>query len=213
MSAPLVRVGVGVFVLSRHSTHASKFLMGTRLNSLGSGTLALPGGHLEFGESFEECARREVKEETDLDVVDVQFLTAVNSVFGSGAERGREGEQEQKQEGKHYVTVFMTAGVEGDCEAKLMEPGKCEGWEWVGWEEMRGWALAELREMRAKSRIEGGAHTGDDCEGDGDGDGDGLEGRSRSASDPSTKTKHKHRLFLPLLNLVRDRPDMLPRLE
>ena len=203
MSVPLVRVGVGVFVLSHHTMHASKFLVGTRLNSLGSGTLALPGGHLEFGESFEECARREVKEETDLDVVDVQFLTAVNSVFESGVEIGRE----REQEGKHYVTVFMTAGVEGECEAKLMEPGKCEGWEWVGWEEMRGWALAELQEMRSKSRIEGDVQAGDD------GEGDGLKSSSRRVSDPSAKNKHKHRLFMPLLNLVRDRPDVIPRLE
>ncbi|KAH1060105.1 hypothetical protein GYH30_003880 [Glycine max] len=37
--------------------------------AVGNATFALQGGgHLEFGESFEECAAREVKEETGLDI-------------------------------------------------------------------------------------------------------------------------------------------------
>lgn len=34
----------------------------------------VPGGHVEIGEEMSECVRREVKEETDLDVTDVEFL-------------------------------------------------------------------------------------------------------------------------------------------
>lgn len=190
MSGPLVRVGVGVFVFSQ--SHPSKFLMGVRLSSLGSGTLALPGGHLEFGESFEECAIREVKEETDLEIVDVRFLTAVSSVFESEIER------------KHYVTIFMVGEVAGGQEPRLMEPEKCEGWGWNGWEEMKGSALAELREMEVG--MKGEAETGRNAEEN------TLNGRCGSLSKPATVT-HKHKLFLPLLNLVRDRPNVIPRLE
>ena len=45
------------------------------------GTWALPGGHLEFGESFESCAARKMLEETDLLVGNVRFLTATNDIM------------------------------------------------------------------------------------------------------------------------------------
>lgn len=57
------------------------------------GTWGLPGGHLEFGESFETCATRETLEETGLKIQDVQFLNATNSIM--------------KTENKHYITIFM----------------------------------------------------------------------------------------------------------
>jgi len=38
------------------------------------GKYVVPGGHIELGETMEEALRREVKEETNLDVFDVEFL-------------------------------------------------------------------------------------------------------------------------------------------
>ncbi|KAL2872026.1 nucleotide triphosphate diphosphatase NUDT15 [Aspergillus lucknowensis] len=88
-----VRVGVGVFALNSEN----KFIVGKRKGSHGADTWGLPGGHLEFNESFEECAVRELKEETGLDVYDVRFLTATNDVMPADE--------------KHYVTVFVGARV------------------------------------------------------------------------------------------------------
>ncbi|GFN17015.1 nucleotide triphosphate diphosphatase NUDT15 [Aspergillus tubingensis] len=90
------RVGVGVFV----TNHKGQIVLGQRKSSHGAGTWALPGGHLEFNESFEDCAAREVLEETGLKVRDTQFLTATNDIM--------------KEEGKHYVTVFVGCTVVGD---------------------------------------------------------------------------------------------------
>ncbi|KAK0316794.1 hypothetical protein LTR01_000545 [Friedmanniomyces endolithicus] len=116
------RVGVAVFVFQ--NTQDGHFVVGRRKGSHGAGTTALnphlssvltfigtyalPGGHLDFGESFEQCAAREVKEETGLDVQDVRFLTATNTVFGGT--------------GKHYVTIFMTAMVVANLDGSVAEP-------------------------------------------------------------------------------------------
>ncbi|KXZ56738.1 hypothetical protein GPECTOR_1g665 [Gonium pectorale] len=73
-----------------------------------------------MGESFEECAIREVEEETGIQIASKpEFAYAVNSIFDATT---------------HYVTVFMRAEVPLDTEAKLMEPDKCEGWQWVEWD-------------------------------------------------------------------------------
>jgi len=41
----------------------------------------LPGGHLEFGETAEECLRRELKEELDAKVASLKFLTYLDNYY------------------------------------------------------------------------------------------------------------------------------------
>ncbi|KAJ9651739.1 hypothetical protein H2198_009011 [Neophaeococcomyces mojaviensis] len=121
-SLQVPRIGVGVFVLN----DKNQFIFGRRKGSHGAGTWALPGGHLEMHESFEDCARREVLEETGLMLKDVKFLTATNSTRIDGS--------------KHYVTIFMVSTLSDSAsQPQLLEPNKCEGWEWVSWETMLGW--------------------------------------------------------------------------
>jgi len=38
------------------------------------GRYVVPGGHIELGERMENALRREVKEETNLDIYDIQFI-------------------------------------------------------------------------------------------------------------------------------------------
>ena len=116
-SSSVVRVGLGIFVIK----DARFILWGKRKNSHGPGTWNLPGGHLEFGESFIECAKREVKEETGLDIHNIRQGPYTNDFF--------------VKEQKHYVTLFMIAEYSGG-EPEIMEPEKCEEWKWVEWPEV-----------------------------------------------------------------------------
>lgn len=40
-----------------------------------------PGGHIELGETMEEALMREVKEETGLDVFDIQLISVLEAVY------------------------------------------------------------------------------------------------------------------------------------
>lgn len=80
---------------------------------------APPGGHLEFGETVEECAKRELLEETGLIATSTRLGPWVENMMDSGK--------------KHYITllVFVDA-FEGT--PALLEPDKCAGWEWFTWD-------------------------------------------------------------------------------
>ncbi len=41
----------------------------------------IPGGHLDYGEHLQDCAKREVKEETGMDVSNIEFIGIQESVF------------------------------------------------------------------------------------------------------------------------------------
>lgn len=105
-----VSVGVGVIIMREN-----RILLGKRKGSHGEDTWATPGGHLEFGESVEQCAIREVLEETGLCVKKITKLDFTNDIF--------------TEENKHYITLFVKADYEGG-EPVLNEPNKCEQWRW-----------------------------------------------------------------------------------
>ncbi|MGF7228455.1 MAG: nucleotide triphosphate diphosphatase NUDT15 [Candidatus Saccharibacteria bacterium] len=105
-----VRVGVGVFIFKN-----GKFLMMQRLGAHGAGSWSVPGGHLEFGESFEQTATREVLEETGLAITNVRFGAVTNDYF--------------PDEDKHYVTIWMLSDWATGQE-RITEPDKCLAQAW-----------------------------------------------------------------------------------
>jgi 8-oxo-dGTP diphosphatase len=105
------KVGVGVFVKKD-----GDILVGKRRGAHGGGTWALPGGHLEPGESFETCCKREVLEETGLVISTISPMVFTNDVF--------------HREGLHYITLFFKGQYESG-EAIVAEPMHCEEWQWV----------------------------------------------------------------------------------
>jgi len=103
------KVGIGVMIIKN-----GKVLLGKRKNSHGAGEYAFPGGHLEYMESFKDCARRETQEETGMEIQNIQFSCLTNV---------------KEYAPKHYAHIGLTADWKSG-EPKIMEPEKIEGWDW-----------------------------------------------------------------------------------
>lgn len=115
-----VRVGVGVLVKKASS---NKIYCGIRKASHGAGSLALPGGHLEMNESWDECAKREIEEEMGISIDNIQFAHVTNDIMLS--------------ENKHYVTIFLSSTCSNDDKPRNVEPHKCQGWNAYSWQELK----------------------------------------------------------------------------
>lgn len=120
------RVGIGVMILKD-----GKLLLGRRKGSHGAGQFAFPGGHLEYLEAFDECARREVREECGVEIENVRFQFVANL---------------PQYHPKHYVHIGLIADWKSG-DPRVMEEQKCESW---GWFEIRS---IPDRELFAASRL------------------------------------------------------------
>ncbi len=103
------QVGVGVMI-----ERDGKILLGRRRNSHGDGSWSWCGGHLEYGESFEQCAIREVAEESGLVVQRLRFLCLHNILAYD----------------RHYVDIQFIAEQVAPGEPQLLEPHKIAEWGW-----------------------------------------------------------------------------------
>ncbi len=122
------RVGVGVIVI-----RGGKVLLGMRKNSHGAGTWSLPGGHLEWGESVEQCAAREVFEETGIRITRPKLGPYTNDIF--------------RPEGRHYITLYAIA-TESEGTEQVREPGKCAGWAWFPWDKLPAPLFLPLKNLK-----------------------------------------------------------------
>jgi 8-oxo-dGTP diphosphatase len=104
------QVGIGVFIW-----RDGKFLMQQRKGAHGEGTWSTPGGKLDFGESWEECGAREVREETGVEIKNIRFFAITNDIF--------------KAENKHFITIWLESDWAAN-EPSIMEPDKLAAIEW-----------------------------------------------------------------------------------
>lgn len=106
-------IGIGVMIQNKNGD----VLMGLRQGSHGEGEWSFPGGHLDFGETMEEAAKREVKEETGLGVGSLKLISVADEM------------RYIKSDNKHYVNIGFKAEYIGG-EPELMEPEKYKEWRW-----------------------------------------------------------------------------------
>ncbi|KAJ2551772.1 hypothetical protein EV175_003567 [Coemansia sp. RSA 1933] len=138
MAASTVRVGVGCFVTKRENGE-TYFLIGQRKGSHGSGAWGLPGGHLEMGEEWATCAKREVLEECGIELLpdlELEHVATGNSIFAKEVPM------------KHYITLYMASKTPTEFKGsvRLMEPDKCLQWVWITWEELVARKAAHTRD-------------------------------------------------------------------
>ncbi|MEI8249335.1 MAG: NUDIX domain-containing protein [Candidatus Taylorbacteria bacterium] len=106
-------VGLGIILVNKDGY----VLVGKRISKHAPG-YSIPGGKLELGETFEQGAIREVKEETNLDIFEPTVIAVTNNL------------ETYKKEGKHFISVILLIKRYSG-ELKVMEPTKCENWIWV----------------------------------------------------------------------------------
>ena len=111
----IIQIGIGVMLLDD-----DKILLGHRAtNKKDTGGIyetdcwALPGGKQEYDEMFFDGAKREVKEETNLDIDKLELFGAADDI----------------QPDRHYITMHVIAR-EFSGKLKVMEPESEDEWRW-----------------------------------------------------------------------------------
>ena len=111
-----VGAGIGILILKDN-----KFLLGKRNDDAtkassslsGEGTWTMPGGKIDFGETFLQAAKREIKEETNLIANNLKLISLTDDMT----------------EKAHFVTIgLLCDNFTG--EPKTMEPEEITEWRW-----------------------------------------------------------------------------------
>ena len=106
MTAP--RVGVGVMILQDGCV-----LMARRVSGQRPGWWGWIGGKLEFGETLQDCARREAQEEAGVDVTNLRLL-CISSII---------------VEDQHWIDVEFLGDIASG-EPRTAAPDELAEWEW-----------------------------------------------------------------------------------
>lgn len=111
----IIKVGIGVII-----ENDNKILLGHRCEvyedtgGIHEGdTWTLPGGKQEYEETILECAKREVSEETNLDINDLLVLGASDDITSD----------------RHFITIHVLAKSYSGI-LNVMESDKIDKWEW-----------------------------------------------------------------------------------
>ncbi len=103
----------------------------------------IPGGHIEAGEKMEEALTREVKEETGLEVYDIQLLGITESIYSKSFHNQ-----------KHFIFVDFIC-LSDSSQVTLNE--ESQSYKWIELSEIENYDLEEytanlLKELRKGDR-------------------------------------------------------------
>lgn len=115
-------------------------MLSKRRSSHGTGEYAFQGGHLEYMESFADCARRETREECGIEINNIRFQLVLNLT---------------KYAPKHYVHIALVADWKSG-EPQVLEPDKIESWAWYPLDKLPT-PMFETCQRSIEHYLEGGA--------------------------------------------------------
>lgn len=117
----ITKVGVSVIIFNQ----LGEVLVGKRKSSHGAGLLSVPGGHIEFSESYNTTCDRELLEE-----IGINFENQYKP-FGFSEDFFKSGDGNNEE--KHYITLYFVVTDVDSTTTKItnMEPHKCESWDWI----------------------------------------------------------------------------------
>ena len=119
-------VGVGAVVV-----HGGKAVIVKRAHAPRKGEWSLPGGHVELGETLVDAVRREVKEETGLDVAVGALIETFDRIHRS-ADGGVQ---------YHFVIIdFLCTSIGG----RLQAGDDAEDVAWVGGDELEKYGVNDF---------------------------------------------------------------------
>jgi len=104
-----------------------------------NGKYVIPGGHIELGEKMEEALIREVKEETALEIYDIELLSLKESIYDKNFGKKR-----------HFIFIDYLCRTDSDI-VKLND--EFDSYEWISLKELDDYNLgnfvkALLEELR-----------------------------------------------------------------
>lgn len=112
-----IGVGCGAFILNKEG----KVLLQQRNKEPEKGYWSIPGGKLEWMETFEDAVKREIKEECDIDIKIEKLLGICDHIV--------------KNENQHWVSPSFLCKITNG-EPKIMEPTKHTDMKWFSLNEL-----------------------------------------------------------------------------